>query len=455
MLNVSIMASLRNLPLVSEYGLSALCYFMIVGICFLIPYALVSAELATGWPKDGGVYVWVREGLGERWGFLAIWMQWVHNVTWFPVILSFVATTFAYFAFPHLVNKHLYVLFVILGCFWGMTFLNFLGIKTSSWFSTVGVILGTIIPGLFIISLGCSWLISGHPSQVALRWESFVPDLHSFGNIVFLAGLFLAFAGLEVSSGYAASVKNPQKNYPRAILIAALITFLLFMLGALSIAVVIPKSEISLVAGVMEAFKAFFAFYHLEWILPLMGILLIIGAIAETNSWIIGPVKGLQATAIHGNLPPLLQKENKREIPIGLLFLQGIIVTAASLVFLTMPTVSGGFWMLSALSAQMYLVMYILLFLAALRLRYTKPHVPRPYRVSIHNRGVWLASSLGILSSLFAIFISFFPPSQIQVSNKTFYVSFLITSLIIMCLIPLCIYQFKKPSWMILEKNSK
>ena len=90
MLNVSMMASLRNLPLVAEYGYSAIFYFVIVGIMFLLPCALVSAELATGWPKSGGVYIWVREAFGDLWGFFAIWMQWVHNVAWYPVIMSFV-----------------------------------------------------------------------------------------------------------------------------------------------------------------------------------------------------------------------------------------------------------------------------------------------------------------------------------------------------------------------------
>ena len=95
MLNVSIMASLRNLPLVAEFGLSAICYFLIVALFFLIPCALISAELATGWPKSGGIYIWVREGLGDRFGFMAIWMQWVHNVAWYPVIMSFIAVTLA------------------------------------------------------------------------------------------------------------------------------------------------------------------------------------------------------------------------------------------------------------------------------------------------------------------------------------------------------------------------
>lgn len=447
MLNVAIMASLRNLPLVASYGLSVLVFFAIVAVFFLLPTALVSAELATGWPKTGGVYIWVREALGDRWGFFAIWMQWVHNVAWYPVILSFVASTLAYVINPDLLQHKSYVVATILVSFWGMTLLNYLGIKTSSWFSTIGVIVGTIVPGVIIIALGFSWVFQKHPIELSLGFHSLIPDFSSLGNFSFLAGLFLAFAGLEVSSSYAGDVQNPQKNYPRAILLAAIITFVVFMLGALAIGVVVPKNEISLVVGLMEAFQKFFGAYHLEGILPVMAILLAIGAIAEVNAWIVGPVKGLYATSIHGNLPPIFQKLNKRGTPTYLLLAQAIIVTITSLVFLELPTLSASFWILSAMSAQIYLVMYILMFISAIRLRYTKPHVPRTYRVPYEARGMWTLSIFGIIACVFAILLGFVPPSQLNVGSLLFYESFLIIGLVVMSTIPLVIYQMRKPHW--------
>jgi glutamate:GABA antiporter len=248
MLNVSIMASLRNLPLVAEFGLSAIFYFCLIGLFFLIPCALVSAELATGWPKSGGIYIWVREGLGDRWGFMAIWMQWVHNVAWYPVIMSFVAVTLAFSISPELAENKFYVCAVILVGFWGMTLMNYLGIKTSGWFSTIGVIVGTILPGIFVIFLGVQWIATGHPVETELSVRALTPSLNQLGNLAFLAGLFFAFTGLEVFASYAGDVQNPQKNYPRAILLSALITFALFMLGSLAIAIVIPSNQINLVA---------------------------------------------------------------------------------------------------------------------------------------------------------------------------------------------------------------
>ena len=163
MLNLSVMASLRNLPLVAEYGYASIFFYLLVAIVFLFPCAMISAELATGWDQTGGVYIWVKEAFGPKWGFFAVWMQWIHNVTWFPAILSFSAATFASLINPALAENKVYLLCCILGGFWGFTIFNCFGLKLSSWFSAFGVIAGTIIPGFLLIGLGMAWLgMAGH-----------------------------------------------------------------------------------------------------------------------------------------------------------------------------------------------------------------------------------------------------------------------------------------------------
>jgi amino acid transporter len=165
------------------------------------------------------------------------------------------------------------------------------------------------------------------------------------------------------------------------------------------------------------------------------------------NAWIVGPVKGLYATTMHGNLPPVFHKLNKHGVPTNLLLFQGVIVSISSCVFLFMPSLSSSFWILTALSAQTYLMMYVLMFIAAIRLRYKKPKVERTYRVPFGNKGMWVAGVTGIAASLFAFLIAFVPPGQLEVGSLLFYESFLIIGVVIMSGIPLIIHQYRKGHW--------
>ena len=414
MMNVAIIASLRALPMMAKEGFSLIFFFATAAIIFLIPTALVSAELATGWSKRGGVYLWVKEAFGQRWGFLAIWLQWIQNVIWYPTVLSFAAATLAYLFNPDLAGNKLYTLLVILGVYWGATFVSLRGIKTAGWLSTFGVIGGTLLPGAVIIILGFLWMSGGKTPQISMTLKDIVPDMSSLRNIVFLAGVLLTYAGMEVSAVHAQEVENPQKNFPKAIFLATLIILTIFILGSLSIAIVVPQANISLTAGLMEAFTDFFNAYHMREIIPLVALLITIGALGQVTAWIVGPSKGLFATAKEGDLPPFFQRVNKNGVPVNLLIVQGLIVTVLSMVFLFMPDVSSSYWILTAMTVQLYLLMYNLLYAAAIKLRYSEPDVPRAYKIPGGNMGMWLVAGLGILGALFAIFIGFFPPAQLK-----------------------------------------
>lgn len=447
MINLSVMVSLRNLPIVAQYGFGALFLYLFVALVFLVPSSVVSAELATGWHKRGGIYIWVREAFGPGWGFFAVWMQWIHNVTWFPAILSFSATALAYFFAPELASNKLYLISFILIVFWSCTFFNYHGIKTSSWFSACGVVAGTILPGCLLIAFAGIWIFKGNPIQIPFSFSSLIPQLGDIQHLVFLTGLFLAFTGLEVSAVHAIDVDQPQKNYPRAILIAGFLSFVLYAVGAISIAIMIPNTEISLIAGLMQSFQVLLSYFHLEWLLLPIGIMIVFGAIGELNAWVIGPVRALHATSLHGDLPPVFQKLNQHAMPINLLFFQGIVVSFVSLIFLFMPSASSAFWILSVISAQLYLLMYILMFLTVIKLRYSHPDVARSYRIPFKMAGVWTVGLIGTLSSALAFLMGFVPPSQIKIGNLFFYEAFLMGGISLMCLIPYLIYLYRDPSW--------
>lgn len=303
-----------------------------------------------------------------------------------------------------------------------------------------------MIPGILIIALGLLWIFKGEPLAIGVSFRDWIPDLSNRNNIVFFNGILLGLAGMEMSAVHAEEVKNPQKNYPRAILLSTLIILILSILGSLAIAIVIPQSQIELVEGVMQTFYAFFRAYRMEWMTPVIALLTTIGALAMVSTWIIGPTKGLLATANHGDLPPWFGKMDEKGVPISILFLQGIIVTALSLIFLFMPTVSSSYWILSVLTVQIYLIMYILMFAASIKLRYSKPEVARSYRVPGGNYGMWTICGIGTLGSLFAIAAGFIPP-EIYTGSLFFYEAFLLAGIGILCAAPLLIAHYKKPSW--------
>lgn len=442
MLSVAGIFTLRTLPLMAEYGFAAIFYYILAAILFFIPSALTCAELATSWPKTGGLYVWIREAFGARVGFLAIWLEWTNTVISFPATLAFIVATLAYAIDPALAANKYYMVILMLVIFWGTTFVNFLGIKFSSWISNIGLLLGTVLPCLLIICLAIGWLFAGKHLQITLTTATIVPNF-SITKSAFLVGLILGYSGMQIAAFHAQEVDNPQKNFPIAIIIAVLVILFLSIFGSLAIAIVVPQQQIGLVTGLMQAAVAFFSAYHLQWLVPIIAILTAIGTLSSLNIWVIGPCKGLLATANYGDLPIFMRYTNKYHAPTTLLLLQATVATAFTLVYLLMPTINSSYWILIALTSALTLVMCVLIFTAVIWLRYTKPDVKRPYKIPGGNIGVWIIAGTGLITCASALLLAFIPPAQLHSGNTLFYESFLIGGFIVLTTIPF-IRRYKK-----------
>jgi len=443
MITLAIIVTLRGLPFLAKYGLSSIFFYLFSALFFLLPVSLIAAELATAWPEKGGVFLWVSKAFGDKWGFMATFLQWIPIVIWYPTALSFIAAAISYLFNPTLAENKFYALAMTLVIYWGATLLNFKGLKTSGWISSFCVLFGTLLPAAIIIFCAAIFLINGHPSEISLSIKNIIPDLSNMQNIVFLAGIFLVFAGMEISAVHVNDVENPQKGYPKAIFLSFFIILTVCILGTLSIAIVVPKDEISLVAGVLQAFKTFFTIFNIPFFTLLMALLISLGAIGQVLALIIGPTKAMLASAQRGDLPPFFKKVNEKNIPTNILLTQGVIVTLISVVFLFMPTVSSSFWMLSVLTIQLYLIMYMLFYAAAVRLRYKYPKQKRIFRVPGKNYGMWIASTVGLVAAVFVFFLSFVPPLDLPKTSIPFFIGFLIFGIILFTLIPLIIYSLK------------
>ncbi len=444
MINVIAVDSLRSLPFSAVYGFSLVFYYILAGITFFLPTALISAELATAWPDKGGVYVWVREAFGELWGFVVIWLQWIYNVVWYPTILTFMAGILAYLINPQLAENKIYMLSVILIFFWGATIINCFGMRISSWVSTIGALIGTLLPMFFITILGIIWIKQGNPMEISFSAHSFWPDLSDITNLSFILAVVFGLVGMEMSATHADEVRNPQKTFPRAIFISSIVILLSLVLSSLAIAVVVPQKTLNVVTGLVQAFEIFFASYHLTWMAPVITFLIIVGGIGMVAAWIIGPTKGLLVATIDGSAPKALGKINRHGVPVAILLLQAVICTIICSVFLFMPTVSSSYWVLTAITAQLAMLVYVALFAAGIYLRYKKPEVLRPYKVPGGNAGMWIMGILGILASVGAIALGFIPPSQIKVGSIFRYEMILLVGIVVLCLPPIIIYKMTK-----------
>jgi putative glutamate/gamma-aminobutyrate antiporter len=457
LINVAAIDTLRNLPAMAEYGFSLVFFLIFCSVFFFIPSALVSAELATGWPKAGGVYLWVKEGIGPKWGFVAIFMQWVENLPWFPAVLAYVASTIAYVFNPSMANNKLYTVIIIWVAMWLCTFANFKGMKWSAFLSSSGALVGTLVPGILIIGLGAAWVYTGKEIAIPFTADAFFPNINNMQQLMLLAAMLMALAGMEMSAVHVHDVKNPTKDYPRAIFLSAAIIIILAIAGALAIAIVIPSKQLSLSAGVMEAFDEFLKVYHLHWATPILAVLIAYGGLTMTVTWMVGPSKGLLEVAKEGYLPRIWQKRNKHNMPTGILWIQGGASCLLSLVILFMPTVSSAFWLMSVLAAQLYMIMYLLMFAAAIRLRYTQPDVKRAYRVPGGAKaGMWIVGGSGCAASFFAITCGFLPPASVikQGTLATVgYVTFLLVGCVICTAVPIILFNTSKnkPHWKLEE----
>lgn len=443
MLIVGSIDSVRNLPATALFGSSLIFYFIFSAIVFLIPAGLVSAELSSTWTEQGGIYDWVRMAFGEKVALVAIWLQWINTLVWFPTILSFIAGAIAFLIDPHLAEHKGYLVTVILVIFWGLTFLNFKGVHSSAKFAGICGLIGMLLPMAILIGLGIIWMLQGKPLQVAFTWETMVPHFDHSNSWISLTAIMTSFLGMELATVHVRNVVNAQKIFPRALILSVIIILFTMIFGSLAIAIMLPHDQINLVDGVFRAFQEFLGEYHIKLLVPILTLLLLIGALGGMINWIISPAKGMLRAAQHGYLPLFLSKENKHEVPARMLFLQAVIVTLVCLAFLLMPSVNGSYWLLTSLSTQLYMIMYLFMFVAALRLRYKYKLQPRPFKIPGGTWGMWLTVLLGLFGCIVTLIVGFFPPDTIDVGGKIHYEIVFSAGIVAMILPVILLYLYK------------
>lgn len=442
MINVIAVISLRSLPLVAGFGNYIPFFYGLAILGFFLPVTLIAAELASGWPARGGMYVWIREAFNKQTAFFVVWIQWLYNLVWFPTILAFLATITAHIFLPDLVNDPWYLLTFCLGVFWATTLLHGFGMRVSSWLSSFGAVVGTLFPIAVLIGLAASWLLQGNVNHLQGGWDKMIP---SFGSSygIFPIVLF-TLIGIEMSAVHAQDARDPERNYPRAIVLSTLLIIMCLVLGSLALAVVLSPENIDMLSGLITGLQVLAAEAKMPYLVSIIALLMLTNGFCSVSAWMIGPTKSLQICAFDGNAPKFLQWTNEQGVPVGIMILQGVIFSGLTALFLMHNSVQSTYWLLSTMTAQLALLLYILLFLSAVWLRRKYPDTPRRFRVPGGDWGITLLAIFGVFTCLAAIIIGFIPPQDVQGTSAVLgYESLLVGGMLLGVLPPLCWRRFK------------
>ncbi len=440
--------SVRNLPSMAVEGWPLIFWYGLGTALFLVPLALTAAELASTWPRDGGVYDWVAEAFGARTGFMSVWSIVVINLPWYPTVLAFVAVSLAFGFDPALQDNRFFVAGVMIAIFWALTLVSLAGPVTAAKFTAFGTLFGSVVPALVLIGAGIAWVAAGKhvalppfsPARLVPAWDA--------SRIPFVSSLLLAFTGLEVSGYYALAVRDPQRDYPKAMLLALLAIAGLSIFATLAIALTIPAAEISLSGGVVQAFGVIFGGFGIGWAAPLLALLAALGAVALMCAWLVGPLLSLAEVARHGLLPPVFRTLSRRQVPAAIMLWQGGVVTLVAAAFALVPSVNQAYWILTATVTALLAFYYLPMFAAVIRLRYTQPGAVRPFRIPGGTTGVWAVGGTGFAATAFAVLVALERPGNVTFVSDGVYEGAMIV-LALVWMVPWAVFLVvRKASWL-------
>lgn len=440
MLIVAAIESIRTLPTTAFFGSSLIFFYFLAAVIFLIPVALISAEFSSRFPEEGGVFHWVRRAFGERAGLMAVWLQWINTMVWYPTMLVFIAGTATYLLHPSLAHDKVFLLLSSLVIFWSLTFLNLKGINISVRINSICGLVGTLLPMCFLVVLGVWWIFTSDSLAVNFSWHDVVPSFDIWDGSSALVTVVASFLGMELSGVHVSDIENPQKNFPKAIGYAVMVLLGTLVLGSLAVAVVIPKQDIHFVDGVMQTFTTFLTSFHIPYLIPVLAFLIVIGGAGGSVNWLLSPAKGLLQAAEFGFLPPFFLVKNRQGVPSRILVAQAVLVSIFCIFLQFVPNVNTYYWFLMALSTGLYMLVYILLFLAALKLKRAEQgyQIPRKMRTA--------SCMAGLFACLTTVVIGFLPPADMLIENRSDYALAIIGGFILMVAPGALLWWYQKSS---------
>ncbi|MED7819672.1 MULTISPECIES: APC family permease [unclassified Francisella] len=442
MLNISAIISLSSIAYMATIGLQSIFFYLIAAITFLLPTSLICAELSSMITQNnGGMFSWVKAGLGEKAGVLAMWLEWFNNVVGFPSSVTALIATFSYIGFRGFAeNTHTSVSFWLLMVvvFIAISLFNCLPMRKVVILNIVGAVFGMIIPGILLILGAIYFLVSGQ-SNLEYHGVGDILPAFSLGTYALLVKTLSSYSGIQSVAFHMTNIEKPERNIPKSILIATVIIVSLTILATIGLDIIIPVKDVNVLNGLIQGISQVLNIIGLGGVKPLIVVMISIGMLAALSTWVLGPARGMQTAAEQHLFPKIMAGKNRFNMPVNMLMIQICIVIVLSTAFLIMPSVYAAFALLVAITSQFTVVAWIMVFVAAIRLRFTKPDTHRVFYVGKRGSN-WLLVTISVVAIFMCalgFILGFFPPGFSHVTDILRYTSILIVVDIIIIAIPL------------------
>lgn len=378
-------------------GPSTISWWIITLVLFFIPYGLITAELGTTYPDQGGLYVWIKRAFGEKWAARSTWLYWINVALWMPSVYVLFAGMFSQLFAPDLGLWPQIAIGVVMT--WVTVWIGVISLETGKWFPNLGAFLKALI--LVVIGVAGIWygLTRGVANELSFaailpRWDA---------GLAFLPVIVYNFMGFELMSGAAGEMKNPGKDIPRAILISGAFIALFYLLGTVGMLMALPLDQLGLVDGIIDTLRVLFGETGAGGLLvTVLGIGALYTLLANMVTWTMGANRTAAEAAAEGELPAVFGRLHPvNKTPVSAFVITGIISTAVIVLYgLMAVSAEELFWTLFAFSSIIFLMPYLALFPAFLKLRRSEPSTPRPYRVP---GGTGFAGLLAVICELFIL----------------------------------------------------
>ncbi len=274
--NVAALVSMRWIGVAAHVGPGSISLWLLAALFFLLPCALVVANLSRRFPQEGGLYVWTREAFGPWHAFSCGWFYYLNNLFWIPgLLVSMVGMTIYSFSpkLGGLAENPWYVLPAALLLLAVTMAANYAGLRVAKWVDNVGGLGAYYVAGILAIAAVSVWLRRGSATHFDI-----VPRL-DFDKLNFWSQLAMAMTGLELCPILSGEIRNPKQTVYRAIWISTGLVVIVYICATASLLVLLAPERISTVIGLAQVGQH--ASLELSWswvsIAVGVGILLSVG----------------------------------------------------------------------------------------------------------------------------------------------------------------------------------